>query len=277
MLKYDADKDVYTAMKQPEEVGAEHRLVEKQWIIETDMQSVQKQTEVKEEAEPEEPDEDDEDDQLGFDNREMKDDSFKLFKKFDEETPGHILRYSFSKDSRPLYYSDYDQFKHPVTSTCPHCSGPRIFEFQLNSQLLAEIDPLKSLDWGIVAFYTCASSCQPKDVTYVKEHVELQLAPEEVDRLNHRRMQERRMKQYENDMEADADDPDLTEEEIKAIEAQIKEEDKEDQRAIAKEKLDKRIQEQNAKKAGEMGDKPDKVNKESKKLFDNTEGDDDWT
>ena len=254
---------------------ADHQLMSRELIIETEMQTVEAQTELQSKEEDEEEDDDvDEDD---INDKEMRDDSFKLFKKFDEATPGHVLRYTFSPDSRPLYYSDYDQFKEPK-KTCELCGSMRHFEFQLNAQLLTDVQELRNLDWGIVAVYSCSNSCQVENGkgknggSYAREHVEIQLAPEEVDRINHRRMQERKLKQFQQDLEGD--DKELTEEEIKQIQTQIKEEDKSGQREAAIQ----RVKKQTEAKESEMEDKAEKSadKGQSKKLFDQ-DGDDDWS
>ena len=196
----------------------------------------------------------------------MRDDSFKIFKRFDKVHPGHSLRYSYSTTSKPLFYSDYDQFEPVCKTKCQECGSARIFELQLNAQILCHIKPLIELDWGIIGVYTCSKSCQGKE-KYVREFALLQLAPEDIDKLNMRRMNERKMREFQADMEDDGPEIPM-EEEIAKIEKQIKEEEKLDKQRAKDEELLKKA----AKKKKEETIEEAKPAKD-KKLFDSADED----
>ncbi|OAD60622.1 Programmed cell death protein 2, partial [Eufriesea mexicana] len=80
-----------------------------------------------------------------------------------------ILRYD--RGGHVLYISDENKiFEIP---RCPECNGERQFEFQVMPQLLNFLDfenALKSIDWGILAVFTCIRSCVPKN-GYSMEYV----------------------------------------------------------------------------------------------------------
>lgn len=194
---------------------------------------------------------------------ELKDNTYKVYKRFDKATPGNIIRYSFDENSKPLFYSDYGQFETKSPKACEHCGAPRYFEFQINVQLLSVVKPLVELDWGIVAFYCCSKSCTVKDQKYVRERVEIQIAPEEIDKLNMKRLQERKLKEFQKDMEDSGQDVPL-EEEIAMIEEQIKLEEAIDgkEKKKMKEKMGNRAEEMTENKKG--------------RLFESDGSEDDW-
>jgi hypothetical protein len=207
----------------------------------------------------------DEDDEVSDEDEEveLKDEAYKIFKRFDKATPCHIVRYSCDVTARPLFYTDYDQFDAKCKTSCQHCGAPRFFEFQINAQLLSIVKPLVELDWGIVAFYSCSKSCPVKDQKYVREHVELQIAPEEIDKLNLKRLQERKLKEFQKDMEDNGQDVPL-EDEIAMIQEQIKIEESIDQQ-VKKPKKDK------GKAAGE-----EMMDEKKGKLFESDDSEEDW-
>jgi len=59
-------------------------------------------------------------------------------------------------------------------SNCPHCKQPRRFEMQLVPTTLHHlgINGKDSLDWGLVAVYSCGSSCGGNGVFDESLHVE---------------------------------------------------------------------------------------------------------
>jgi len=88
------------------------------------------------------------------------DKAFNQFKKRISPAPDQVLRYDLGGD--PLWISSENTLPTKNIPPCNHCKGPRIFEFQIMPQLLNHLglDPLKDdLDWGIIAVYTCKSSC----------------------------------------------------------------------------------------------------------------------
>ncbi|KAM9558852.1 programmed cell death protein 2 [Salvelinus alpinus] len=84
---------------------------------------------------------------------------FQKFKRRIASEPHQVLRYF--RDGSPLWVSS----EHvPVEKGIPHCScgSRRIFEFQVMPQLLNDLkvdSPDASIDWGTLAVYTCADSC----------------------------------------------------------------------------------------------------------------------
>ncbi|NP_001134666.1 programmed cell death protein 2 [Salmo salar] len=84
---------------------------------------------------------------------------FQKFKRRIASEPHQVLRYF--RDGSPLWISS----EHvPVEKGIPHCScgSRRIFEFQVMPQLLNDLkvdSPDASIDWGTLAVYTCADSC----------------------------------------------------------------------------------------------------------------------
>lgn len=96
--------------------------------------------------------------------------------------PAQILRYCFENGASPLCPSP-DGIPPPDSiPPCPHCHGPRRFEFQVMPQLLNKlgIDPSDddALDWGTIAIYSCAISCNTASagVSYSKEFAWVQPA-----------------------------------------------------------------------------------------------------
>ncbi|MCI4376278.1 hypothetical protein PGIGA_G00186830 [Pangasianodon gigas] len=86
----------------------------------------------------------------------------KMFQKFKERIaaePHQVLRYC--REGSPLWVSsDHVPSKEDVPK-CP-CGTNRIFEFQIMPQLLNHLKvdrPDASIDWGTLAIYTCAASC----------------------------------------------------------------------------------------------------------------------
>lgn len=195
--------------------------------------------------------------------KELQDKAFQLLAKFARESPGHILRYCFDPKTRPIYYSDYNQFDHPPKKVCSHCSGPLTFELQLNSQLLAKVEELIDLDWGILALYSCANSCQGP--AFVREHLELQLSPEEIDKSNLRRLTERRLREFEKDM---LDGEELDEEELEQIQAMVREQEK------SGKPVDK--QPRAAKQNKPKQPAPETIEEKPGKLFDSDGSNEDW-
>ena len=238
-------------------------LSEKVFVIDTDIQTAETQVEIVE-ADDEEDDLDEEDE-----DEEMKDISFKIFKRFDKADQGHILRYCNKEGTKPIFYSDYDQFDPAKVEACPGCGKARVFELLLNVQILSVCSALTELDWGIVGIYTCPTSCVPKNGPgqYSEEIGLLQLAPEDIDRLNMQRMQDRKLKEFEADMNEDGPEmPD--EEEIARIQKLIRQEEAAD-RENKKNKKKQSKQPANSRQT-EIDEKEAK-----KKLFEE-EDEDDW-
>ena len=79
--------------------------------------------------------------------------------------PSQVLRYCFEEGSSPLCPSPEGIPSPGSIPSCPHCKGPRRFEFQIMPQILniLGMDPSDdaSLDWGTISIYSCAASCSP--------------------------------------------------------------------------------------------------------------------
>lgn len=96
--------------------------------------------------------------------------------------PSQILRYCFEDGASPMCPSPEGIPPLESIPPCPHCNGPRKFEFQIMPQLLniLELDPSddNALDWGTIAIYSCASSCTTasQGVSYSKEYAWIQPA-----------------------------------------------------------------------------------------------------
>ncbi|KOB75753.1 Pcdc2/rp-8 [Operophtera brumata] len=94
--------------------------------------------------------------------REMPED--KVFKKFSKRVarhPDQVLRYD--RGGSPLWITGKSDSLINIPN-CQHCDGERHFEFQIMPQLLNFVDvgiDLNSIDWGVLAVYTCKASCNP--------------------------------------------------------------------------------------------------------------------
>ncbi|KAF4090517.1 hypothetical protein AMELA_G00052250 [Ameiurus melas] len=86
----------------------------------------------------------------------------KMFQKFKEciaAEPHQVLRYC--RQGSPLWVSSEHVPSKEAIPKCP-CGTNRIFEFQIMPQLLNHLKvdrPDASIDWGTLAIYTCAASC----------------------------------------------------------------------------------------------------------------------
>lgn len=99
--------------------------------------------------------------------------------------PDQVLRYSLRRPPlSPLWLTSLPL--PPSPPSCELCGGPRCFEFQIMPQLLHVIDaesiPMgdreSSPDWGTIAVYTCAQSCDTTGGGYALEWAWLQEALE---------------------------------------------------------------------------------------------------
>lgn len=105
-------------------------------------------------------------------------DEDKFFSKFRAAIaaePEQILRYD--REGSPLWIAQSNRLASADVPACEHCNGDRVFEFQVMPQLL---NSLKSdtLDWGVLAVYTCRESCG-SDGKYLREFVHRQVIESE--------------------------------------------------------------------------------------------------
>ncbi|XP_043257431.1 programmed cell death protein 2 [Colletes gigas] len=90
-----------------------------------------------------------------------EDETFLEFRLATDKYPDQILRYN--RGGEILYISIENKVSE--IPKCSDCNGERQFEFQIMPQLLNFLNfenPLKCIDWGILAVFTCKTSCVPK-------------------------------------------------------------------------------------------------------------------
>lgn len=116
-----------------------------------------------------------------LDKRSTKDPLFKRFTRFTVENKGHVLRYELGGD--PLWFSHHKRLKGQPPN-CPYCGSKRIFEFQVQPQLIALLkgSPLQDrLDFGTICIFSCEESCDAKPGSdhspYFEEFVYVQPEP----------------------------------------------------------------------------------------------------
>ncbi|CAK1553662.1 unnamed protein product [Leptosia nina] len=86
----------------------------------------------------------------------------KVYNKFTKRIakhPDQVLRYD--RGGTPLWITGSNNTIIDVPN-CQYCNGERKFEFQIMPQLLNYINvgiDLNSIDWGVLAVYTCKDSC----------------------------------------------------------------------------------------------------------------------
>ncbi|XP_049865951.1 programmed cell death protein 2 [Pectinophora gossypiella] len=87
----------------------------------------------------------------------------KVFNKFSKRIARHpeqVLRYD--RGGSPLWITGNTENSVMNVANCQYCGGERQFEFQVMPQLLNFINAgvdVNSIDWGVLAVYTCKSSC----------------------------------------------------------------------------------------------------------------------
>ena len=108
-------------------------------------------------------------------NESAKEDKLlKLFKKTVKSAPDQVIRYD-RVAAKPLWVSSSGQPSE--IPPCPYCGAQRRFEFQIMPQMLnyLELDgglDQDSVDWGVLAVYTCQNSCNAPDTpAYKTEHI----------------------------------------------------------------------------------------------------------
>jgi len=112
--------------------------------------------------------------------RAQKDDKWNRFIKFTESHQNQVLRYCRSEATEPLWISDLKVPDISNIPACKVCGSKRVFEFQINCQILYYVKELTLLDWGVIAVYTCKNSCQKTEEEYVEEYAVIQLNAQEL-------------------------------------------------------------------------------------------------
>ncbi len=92
---------------------------------------------------------------------------FQRFRRATANTPGQVLRYQ--RGGRPLWIARPDESASGAVPRCESCSAERYFEFQVMPQLLSRLKMDADVDWGTLAVYTCAESCDAGGKSYKKE------------------------------------------------------------------------------------------------------------
>lgn len=87
----------------------------------------------------------------------------KVFNKFTKRVarhPDQVLRYD--RGGMPLWITGNTENNISYVPNCQYCDGERQFEFQVMPQLLNYLNvgiEVNSIDWGVLAVYTCKASC----------------------------------------------------------------------------------------------------------------------
>lgn len=71
-----------------------------------------------------------------------------------------VLRYE--RAGVPLWIGSHKPNEVTDIPCCPNCGQPRIYEFQINPQLLSHLQvetviERATIDWGVLAIYTCSA------------------------------------------------------------------------------------------------------------------------
>ncbi|XP_059615629.1 programmed cell death protein 2 [Phlebotomus argentipes] len=101
-----------------------------------------------------------------------EDEAFSHFQKITAQEPEQILRYC--RKGSPLWITSTNVPAPDAIPKCSLCGDERVFEFQIMPQLLNYLrDDGLTLDWGVLAIYTCVNSCEVES-QYVREHIHKQ-------------------------------------------------------------------------------------------------------
>lgn len=108
-----------------------------------------------------------------------RDATFSRFNRYSAANNGHVLRYAFG--GQPLWFCGPGQIAGDAPP-CQNCGGPRVFEFQVQPQLIALLcgtsDMVDRLEFGTICCYTCRASCTaPSERPYLEEFAYVQAEP----------------------------------------------------------------------------------------------------
>merc|ERR1712050_813916 len=94
--------------------------------------------------------------------------------------PNHILRYCFEDNARPLWPSLMHIPINENIPNCPNCGAKRYFEFQVLPRIInfleQNTEEPESVDWDMIAIYTCPKSCISSKKEFEEEFVWIQPA-----------------------------------------------------------------------------------------------------
>ena len=95
------------------------------------------------------------------------DKNYSRFKETIKMSPDQVIRYQ--RSANPLWISCKGVPDANDIPNCEHCGATRTFEFQIMPQLLNSLnletqnagisESSESIDWGVLAIYTCNNSC----------------------------------------------------------------------------------------------------------------------
>lgn len=111
-----------------------------------------------------------EEDSLDSIQEEKNDVNFMIYKNNLAIDPMHVIRYCFSGKSTPLFFTQNNKFDLTTIPKCEECGAKRHFEFQINSNILNELEGLCDLEWGVISIFSCSKACQSQK-DYVEEVV----------------------------------------------------------------------------------------------------------
>ena len=100
---------------------------------------------------------------------------FEKFTKRTKEEPTQIVRYDHGGE--PFWVTNNEKLRQEsAIPNCSHCHSKRVFEFQINPQLLNYLGiddnkQLSSVDWAGLNVYTCSKSCSAAIVNYAEEFI----------------------------------------------------------------------------------------------------------
>jgi len=106
---------------------------------------------------------------------------FSKFNRFAAANNGHAVRYNFN--AKPLWFCGPNKMEGNPPP-CEICGEPRVFEFQVQPQLISHLYGTSSiaerLEFGTMCCFTCRWSCDPpEDKPYAEEFVYVQGEPRE--------------------------------------------------------------------------------------------------
>lgn len=100
---------------------------------------------------------------------------FEKFNKRTKDEPTQVVRYD--RGGSPFWVTNNDKLrKDSEVPNCAQCKSKRVFEFQINPQLLNYLGiddnkQLSSVDWAGLYVYTCSKSCSAANTAYTEEFI----------------------------------------------------------------------------------------------------------
>lgn len=104
---------------------------------------------------------------------------FSKFNAYSKANMGHVLRYKFG--GQPLWFAEPNRLGSGPPP-CERCGGERVFEMQLQPQMIAILGGTRlaeRLDFGTICCYSCRASCDPAKGSspYLEEFAHVQAEP----------------------------------------------------------------------------------------------------